>query len=149
MIEIKQKDEILSRYLWAMDHGDGLAYLLDNASLIKSAVGPQLLKEMILNYRTHNPKNPKLILDKFYNLVYNKQEKHISDLAIAYNIVTNFRLDDANLDKIVKFMYGRVKSDTPLLKSLADITNMNVVRSFTVKHVEQLLENRKGYNHVS
>jgi hypothetical protein len=142
------KETVISKYLWEMDHGNPAEYIVKNASKIKNNLGRKLLKEMILNYRVHNPKNKQVLLDKFYDIIYHKQDAHVSDLAIAYNIVTGFGLNDTDTNKIINFMYDRVKTQTPLLASLEKTSNQSIKNNFTLKHVEQVLEERKGYNNV-
>ena len=73
-------------------------------------VSTQLLKEMMLNYRTYFKTEQKnRIVNDYKNLIINKEQQHNSDIAIGYNIVKYVQVSKELEQVVVDYLYSRVQ----------------------------------------
>lgn len=123
-----------------MDHGAGRDFILKYKSTIKQQLGNAVLREFILNYRTHNRTSSKTkLLNDFRLFILPKTEHHVSDLAIAYNIIKNFHLDVKEQSELIDFMYNRIQSSLH-----ADVNSSLILKKyFVLAEVSKMLDERK------
>jgi hypothetical protein len=87
-------------------------FLLKNKNVIIKIGGKNLFQELLLNYiiKYDNRKfKKKLCFDKFLKIINNKKVEHTSDIALAYNLLSNLNLNSDQEKFIIKFICERMK----------------------------------------
>jgi hypothetical protein len=72
-------------------------------------VSKQLLKEMMLNYRTYFKTDQKeRIVNDYKQFVISKPKEHTSDIAIGYNIIKYVKVNETAEKEIINYLYNRL-----------------------------------------
>jgi len=76
----------------------------------RRSVSKDLLKEMMLNYRTYfKPQQKRRIVTDYQKFIIKKLQQHTSDIAIGYNIVKYVKLADEDERIIIDYLYSRLE----------------------------------------
>jgi len=76
----------------------------------RRSVSRDLLKEMMLNYRTYfKPQQKRRIVTDYQTFIIKKLQQHTSDIAIGYNIVKCVKLADEDEQIIIDYLYSRLE----------------------------------------
>jgi hypothetical protein len=130
-----QKEKLLSTYRENTNYSseEMLTFIFKHRHQIVKDFSYNMLKEMILNYRTYFKREQKTkIINDYLKYVINKKNHHKSDLAIGHNIIKNVVVDSESEKIIIDFMFDRLRDELLLKYKKIDLL---VEKHFVKKHL--------------
>lgn len=137
---MSRKNKLIVQYVEAVSAGEAIArvFILSHRSEILQVLGKQVLREFILNYRSHfQGSNSTRLIKDFKAYIVPKTTHHRSDVAIARNILRNCKLSKDQESFIVDFMFNRLKHNMPadLLDAIAKSNSVKIKKGIVLEYV--------------